>query len=162
VVITGGEPTVQPDLLRFIDKVKKSNFKVKLDTNGSKPEVLKKALGERLLDYIAMDIKGPLERYPEITNSLIDTSKIKQSMALIMSSGLPYEFRTTVVNGQLKQDDFVEIGRLIKGARLYVLQKFVVSKANDPAFLQRKSPSDEELKQFQNLISPYVSKCLIR
>ena len=95
VVITGGEATLQPDLIPFIKEVKSRGFLIKLDTNGYRPDVLKEAL--ELVDYVAMDIKAPLEKYSEITNTQIDVEKIKKSINLLRTSNVPYEFRTTVM-----------------------------------------------------------------
>ena len=92
VEITGGEPTLQPDLIDFISKTKALNFLVKLDTNGSNPEILRELIELDIVDYLAMDVKAPLERYPEITNSKLDPAKIKYSIELIMHAGLIMNF----------------------------------------------------------------------
>ena len=115
VVITGGEPCLQPDLPEFIRKIKKLGFLVKLDTNGSYPTTLAKLIKEKLIDYIAMDIKAPAEKYAETTGQKAGFDKVKKSVKLIINSGLPYEFRTTVVPGLLAEDDIKEMGKLIKG-----------------------------------------------
>lgn len=162
VEITGGEPTLQTNLIEFIQKIKELGFLVKLDSNGSRPEILQKIADLKLADYFAMDVKAPLERYREITNSEIDPDNIKKSIGIIMNSGADYEFRTTIVKGQLRKDDFVEIGKLIKGAKLYFLQKFVPSKTNDPEFLKKGTYNDEEFAEFQELMEPYVQKCFVR
>jgi pyruvate formate lyase activating enzyme len=162
VCITGGEPTIQKDLYNFIKKIKQHNLQVKLDTQGSQPEVLRKLLNADLLDYIAMDIKGPLESYYEISNTKISPAKIRDSIELVMNSGLPYEFRTTVVKDQLKLEDFHKIGELIAGASLYYLQKFVPTKANDPTFLTRETYSHREFEKIRKLMRNYVKKCKVR
>jgi len=105
IVITGGEPTIQADLTELIDKIKTMNFLVKIDTNGSHPQVLEKLIKEKHIDYIAMDVKAPLERYEEITASRINPFDIEKSMGLIMKSGIDYEFRTTVVKSLLNEKD---------------------------------------------------------
>ena len=124
VVITGGEPTMQAGLYEFIKSVKSLGFLVKLDTNGSNPETIKKLVSDSLIDYIAMDIKAPLEKYKSIVGVGIDTDKIKQSIEIIMNSGIEYEFRTTVVKSLLSFDDILKMGEMIKGADKYYLQKF--------------------------------------
>ena len=99
VCITGGEPTIQKDIIEFIQKVKKLGFKIKLDTNGTRPDVLKKLLDLKLLDFVAMDIKNQPRKYNQTTGTKGDIQRIKLSVNLIMNSRLPYEFRTTVVPG---------------------------------------------------------------
>jgi pyruvate formate lyase activating enzyme len=124
VCITGGEPTIQPDILEFIKKIKKLGFLVKLDSNGMRPDVLKKAIDEKLIDFIAMDIKNQIERYDETTGTQVDKARIKLSVELIRNSRLPYEFRTTVVPGIHTEKDFVEIAKWLKGAKSYYLQEY--------------------------------------
>src|SRR5690554_5488754 len=99
VSITGGEPTLQPDLYNFIVKIKDINLNIKLDTNGSNPELIKSLIDDKLIDYIAMDIKGPLDKYECIIDNKINTDKIIKSISLIKNSKVDYEFRTTVVPG---------------------------------------------------------------
>jgi anaerobic ribonucleoside-triphosphate reductase activating protein len=111
VSITGGEPTLQPDLIDFLEKIKSMNYLIKLDSNGSHPEILEKIVEKGVVDYLAMDVKGPLKKYQEVVNSNVNADKIKESISLIMNSGLDYEFRTTVVKSQLSPEDIVEIGK---------------------------------------------------
>lgn len=162
VVITGGEPTLQPDLLEFIWKVKKLGFLVKLDTNGFNPELLKKIIEQKAVDYIAMDIKAPLEKYQTVINVKIDVNKISESIRLVMNSGIAYEFRTTVVKSQLNKEDILKIGKLIKGAKRYALQKFLPAKVLDPEFTRRETYSDAEFAEFRQALSDDVEECLVR
>jgi len=97
VVITGGEPTIQEDLSRFLREIRYLGLAVKLDTNGSRPDVLRRLLDEGLLDYVAMDIKGPFEQYELTANSVVDTDALKTSMEVLENSGIPCEFRTPTV-----------------------------------------------------------------
>src|SRR3990172_8063647 len=99
VCITGGEPLIQPDIIDFIKKIKKLGFFVKLDTNGTRPDVLKKIIDAKIIDYIAMDIKNQLKFYDKTTGTKVDKNRIKLSVDLIMNSHIPYEFRTTAVPG---------------------------------------------------------------
>ena len=135
VVITGGEPCLHADLPEFIKEIKQLGFLVKLDTNGSCPGLLKRLIKENLLDYIAMDIKAPPDKYPLIAGVKTDVEKIQQSAKLIMESKIDYEFRTTVLKSMLNFEDFEKIGSFIKGARRYYLQKFVPTKALDENLL---------------------------
>lgn len=123
VVITGGEPTLQPDLIYFIIGIKELGLKVKLDTNGTNPQTVRKLMDRRLLDYAAMDIKAPLSRYRDITGTDTDIDKIKESIALFMDGKIPYEFRTTFAP-TLTQEDILEIADDIKGAKAYFLQQY--------------------------------------
>lgn len=126
VAITGGEPLLHRELPEFIRKIKDMGFMVKLDTNGYHPDRLKELLSDRLLDYIAMDIKNSFEKYPTtIGLSDINISLIKDSISLIMGSGVDYEFRTTVIKQFHDPSDFEKIGATICGAKKYFLQQFV-------------------------------------
>ena len=162
ITITGGEPTLQQNLIEFIAKIKKMGFLIKLDSNGSNPQVLKNIINSKLVNYIAMDIKAPPRKYRKIANQAINIKKIKQSINLILKTKIDYEFRTTVVKSQLCIDDFTNIGKLIKGARLYVLQKFVPSKAIDPKFLKQKTYTDLEFARIKTLMLNYVQRCIIK
>jgi len=112
VVITGGEPTMQKGLKKFIKKIRALGFKIKLDTNGTGPKVLKELLEEKLLDYVAMDVKGPLSKYKQITGTDALNKQIKESISLIRESGVDYEFRTVKLD-ILTDEDFKEIKSLI-------------------------------------------------
>lgn len=122
VVLTGGEPTIQPDLIEFMKKIKKLKLLVKLDTNGSHPEIIKKAIEARAVDYIAMDIKAPLEKYWQVTNVSVNLHNIQQSIDIIRSSGIRHEFRTTVLKSLLNEGDLDKIREMVGQDQLY-LQK---------------------------------------
>ena len=162
VEITGGEPTLQPDLIEFTEKIKDMGFLVKLDSNGTNPNIVEKAIKNKLVNYLAMDIKAPLEKYRDVVKVNVDTDKIKRSIDLMMNSGIDYELRTTVVKSLLNKNDLRKIGELIQGARLYVLQKFVPSKLLDPKFLREVNYSDEEFEEFKQMMLNYVEDCVIR
>lgn len=157
VVITGGEPTLHgKDLIEFIKEVKSLGFLVKLDTNGTHPDVLQELLNENLLDYIAMDIKAPLAKYKTITRTDIDTKIIKKSIDMIMNSGVDYEFRTTIVKSQLSVEDLRQIGELIQGAKRYYMQKFLATKILDETLMSEESYTDEEFKNLRTILEEYV------
>ena len=160
VVVTGGEPCLQKGLIDFIKQIKDMGFLVKLDTNGTFPSVLKEVLP--FVDYIAMDIKAPLYKYKTITKVNIDTEKIKESINIIMNSGVEYEFRTTVVKSQLDKKDFEAIGELIKGAEKYYLQKFVPSKILDPNLISEKTYSDNEFCEIIKILSNDIKSIMLR
>lgn len=156
VVITGGEPTIQSGLYDFIKKIKNLNFSVKLDTNGTNPQILEKLLNENLIDYVAMDIKAPLEKYSEITGTNVNTNNIRTSINLILNSYIEYEFRTTVLKSQLKFKDFDKIGQTINGAKLYYLQKFVPNKIYNESLITHTTYNNEELQEICNHLKQYV------
>lgn len=162
IVITGGEPTLQKDLIDFIKKIKTMNYLVKIDTNGTSPESISTLINENLIDYIAMDIKSPLESYKGIINTNINTDLIQKSINLIINSSIDYEFRTTVVKSQLNVEIFEEIGKLINGAKNYYLQEFVPSKTLDPAFLSEKSYSNDEFKNIRKILNKYIKNVHLR
>lgn len=125
IVLSGGEPTLCPALLPFMQQARAGGWRLKIDTNGYHPEVLDQLIAEDLLDYVALDVKAPPEKYGLLAGiSDLDLNRIKRSMALIRESGIRHEFRTTVVPGLLDEDDITGIARWIEGAPLYALQQF--------------------------------------
>jgi len=168
VVVCGGEPTVHKDLPEFIKKIKELSFLVKLDTNGSSPEMLKKLIDEKLIDYVAMDIKQTqnsklkTQKYGEATGIKVDLNKIKKSIEIIKKSGIDYEFRTTVVPGIHTKEDIIQIAKDISPAKKYYLQNFRPEKTIDPKFEKLKSYSDEYLLEIQKAVSPFFEICQIR
>jgi pyruvate formate lyase activating enzyme len=143
--ITGGEPTLQPDLLEFIKKVRKMGFLIKLDTNGTNPQMLNNIIQSGLVDYLAMDIKAPIKKYSILTGSEIDESAILQSISLIENSGVDYEFRSTLVKHLLTPDDVLDMGIMLRTAKRYFLQKFVPSKTLDKGLEKLSNFSQESL-----------------
>jgi pyruvate formate lyase activating enzyme len=162
VSITGGEPTIHDDLALFIAQIKKMGFAIKLDSNGSQPQVIQHLLDEKLLDFIAMDIKAPLEKYKDIVKTQVNPDSIKESIRLILKAKIPYEFRTTVVESQLEEKDILQIGNMIAGAKHYVLQKFVPQKTLDKSFLKEKSYSDEKFQKIKNSLEHKIHSVIVR
>lgn len=160
VVITGGEPCLQKELPEFIKEVKSLGFAVKLDTNGSLPNMLEKVLPD--VDYVAMDIKAPLDKYSLIVNRHVDIEKISQSIDMIMSYGVDYEFRTTVVSSQLGFYDFQKIGLLLNGASRYYLQKFIPAKVLDRTFYDKKTYTNEEFNKIIEMLKQYINEVYLR
>jgi pyruvate formate lyase activating enzyme len=134
VVITGGEPTLQKGLEHFLRKAKELDLATKLDTNGYRPQVLRELLERGLLDCVALDIKTSLAKYPLAVGVPVDVRRIEESVKLILSSGIDYEFRTTVVPGIVVPEDVEEIAKLITGAGKYILQQFRPQGTLDPRF----------------------------
>jgi pyruvate formate lyase activating enzyme len=124
VVVTGGEPTLQNGLIDFLRSIREMGYSIKLDTNGSSPSVISSLLDEKLVDYIAMDIKGPLRNYARFTGCEVDTGPIELSIELIKQSHLPYEFRTTLVGGLHTQEHINDLAPLMYGVRRYAVQTY--------------------------------------
>ncbi|MCK4540477.1 anaerobic ribonucleoside-triphosphate reductase activating protein [Candidatus Parcubacteria bacterium] len=163
IVITGGEPTIHKDLPNFIKKIKKLGFKVKLDTNGTNPKMMESLIDEKLIDYIAMDIKCSLEKYDIITEVQPDLNSIEKSIKIIMQSGLPYEFRTTVVPELIEKEDIKNIGELIKGAKKWYLQNFKsdTGLVND-RFQDYEPYSLKAMEEMREIGEAYVDFCEVR
>lgn len=161
VVITGGEPTLQPDLEEFILKIRKFGYLIKLDTNGYRPNVLKKLCTDGLIDYVAMDIKTCRDWYPVVAGvPSLHIEKIEESIQFLKTGTVPYEFRTTVVNELHTADDFKKIGPWISGCPEYYLQNFTDSgNVLESGF----SPcTKEQLLEFAKIVQPYVGKVSLR
>jgi pyruvate formate lyase activating enzyme len=163
VVITGGEPTLQSDLPEYIKHIKSLGFLVKLDTNGTNPSMLKALLDQKLLDYVALDLKAPLdERYRTVTNSAFDPGVISQSVKLLMGSEIEYEFRTTVCPALLKREDVLDIARAIAGAKKFVLQQFVPKDTLDPNLINVTPYSKDEFVKMAAACREFVKNTIIR
>lgn len=163
VCISGGEPAIHENLPEFIQKIKTLGFLVKLDTNGSAPEMLSFLLQKNLLNYVAMDIKSDIKNYEKAAGVKVDIEKIKKSAEIIMKFSVDYEFRTTAVQGLLDEKIAENIGIWLKGAKRYVLQNFVSERGTlDPNF-QKISPfSDEEMKKFKKILEKYFGEVLVK
>ena len=164
VVVTGGEPTVHPDLPEFLYEIKRRGLPVKLDSNGSNPVLLEELIESGLVDYIAMDIKTALEpeRYRQACGRTVDLQPIRRSILLIMNGECDYEFRSTVVPGLFDHNEVELITEVISGARRYILQQFKPGVCLDPDYNQRKPYPDGYLRQLRIRASGRVESCLIR
>ncbi len=160
VVVTGGEPTINSDLIPFLGRIKDLGYSVKLDTNGYLPHVLKAAVESGYVDYVAMDIKTSLDEYDKLSGVVTDTSRIKESIDFLLEGIVDYEFRTTVVGELHKRENFEKIGETIKGARRYFLQSFVQSE--DTIMKGFTSPSLSELESYVELLNCYIENVSIR
>lgn len=155
VVICGGEPTINNDLPKFIKKIKKMGYLVKLDTNGSNPKMLKELIDKNLVDYVAMDVKYPRERYPK-------RKEIEKSIEILKQGKIDCECRTTVVPTVLDKKDILKIVQWISGIPKYYLQNFRPEKTIDPRFEKIKPYPEKELLKIQKAISPFFQVCKIR
>ncbi|MFA5368626.1 MAG: anaerobic ribonucleoside-triphosphate reductase activating protein [Candidatus Paceibacterota bacterium] len=165
-VVCGGEPTINPELPKFLKKIKELGFAVKLDTNGSNPEMLKKIINEKLVDYIAMDIKAPLreDKYSQVNGASLSIKKIKDSIDLIKNSGIDYEFRSTIVPGLHSKEDIIEMANDITPAEKYFLQQFRNEKETIDLALNKINPNypDDFLSQVEKEIAPLFKIFKIR
>lgn len=152
VSICGGEPTMHQDLPDFCRRIKELGFLVKLDTNGSHPEILAHLLEKNLIDYVAMDVKHIWSKYQEITGRDIEISKYQESIKLIIDSAPDYEFRTTVIDGVHSQEDILEIASYIQGAKAYYLQNYRPGEVLDLSFVG-SSFTEEKLVSIANEVN---------
>ena len=161
VVVTGGEPTVHPDLLGYMGRLKDIGYKVKLDTNGYRPDVLRAAVEGGYADYVAMDVKNSLTHYSETAGlSHVFTGLIEDSISFLMEDHVPYEFRTTVVHELHSDEDFEEIGVMCRGCRAYFLQTF--SDRGDiiqPGFT---APSPEDMERYIRILRKTIGNVSLR
>jgi len=160
VSITGGEPTIQKGLVSFCEAIKDLGLKVKIDTNGSNPGVVKELLDRDILDYIAMDFKAPLSKYKVIARVNVSPNVILETARIIMDHSTPYEFRTTVARELLTLDDLIEIARTLEGARMYVIQKVRSIKTLDN--IPFTPYSDVELESIRDDVLHHVRSLVIR
>lgn len=162
VVITGGEPTIQSDLISFITKIKKLGYLVKLDTNGTNSTIVKEILDLDIVDYWAMDVKYEKEIYIQSIPDAIEYFEIEKSIKLIMGKAKDYEFRTTYMKGLHTKESVKGIGELIKGSKRYYIQNFRPGKTINPSLNSSNSFTDKELKEFKAIMRRYVEIVDIR
>jgi len=165
VVITGGEPTLQKDLILFCRKIKEMGYKLKLDSNGTRPEILDALFKEDLIDFISMDIKTSLEKYHLVVPGKFDADKIFASIRLLMEKAPAYEFRTTCARPFVSREIMENIGEMISGASTYILQKCSQNvTVLDPEFLKKETHffSDIEMLELQEIIDKYVGTSVVR
>ena len=147
VVVTGGEPTFHPDLPDLLAEIRAMRFKVKLDTNGSNPGLLRQVVAEGMIDFLAMDLKGPLDRYPTVTGVPVDTRALRESLILVRTCGLPYEIRTTWAPHLVTVDDLVRVSELVRGCPIYALQAFRPGRTLDPALARMPATTAAQLEE---------------
>jgi pyruvate formate lyase activating enzyme len=169
VVVCGGEPTTQKDLPEFFKKIKGLGYLIKLDTNGSNPEMLRRLIEEKLVDYVALDVKAPKEKYGEVIGVKVDASKIQKSIDILKEGKVDYEFRTTVVPNLHSKEDILKIAKWIGGDSAsslrqgkYYLQDFRAEKTINPEFEKVKPYPREFLLEIQREVSPLLKICQVR
>jgi pyruvate formate lyase activating enzyme len=162
VCITGGEPLLHQGLEDFLSFLKQRNLSVKLDTNGSFPSRLARLFQMNLLDMVAMDVKAPLEKYEEVVRARIKEQDIRESIQIILNSGVDYVFRTTIVPGLVGQEELVKIGRMLQGAKVFQIQRFVPANTLDPSFEQRETFSKEEILAMAKKIEGFFNEVKVQ
>ena len=160
VCITGGEPTLRPDLPEFIRRIKDLGYLVKLDTNGSNPDMLRRLIGEKILDYVAMDIKNSPENYSVTCGGVDILSRVEESLAILKENNVEYELRTTLCRPFHDESAMEAIGKWLSGTKNYYLQAFVDS--GDLVGAGVSGFTEEEMKQLQTRLLPYIPNTRIR
>jgi pyruvate formate lyase activating enzyme len=163
VVISGGEPLIQEDIVDFVEKIKDLGLLVKVDTNGAFPEKLSELLEKQLVDYVAMDVKAPRGKYHQLTGIDVDILKIEESICLIKTKAPAYEFKTTFIPGFLKKEDIVEIAEWLNEADAYYLQQFKNIKPLVSSTLETTLPYPRDyLYDTLIAIRPFFKRCAVR
>ncbi len=164
IVLSGGEPlTGWEELVMVCSRIKNLNIKIKLDTNGANPDLLKRAIGDGLIDYVAMDIKAPLDqKYSIAAGVKIDPDQIRKSIQLLMASGIDYEFRTTVVPNLIDLNAVQAIAEIISGARLFALQQFLPKEAYDPGYQLLEPYTKEDAEKLVIVAQRFVRNVKLR
>ncbi len=164
IVISGGEPTLHDDLPQFILRIQEMGFLVKLDTNGSRPDVLEDIVNDGLVDFIAMDVKTSPARYGSFAGPSLRPADIFRSVSILLNSGIQHEFRTTCVYPLVTDSDIKQIARMVSGANSYVLQRPGTKSVLDPGFFTHtgRPASSAELNHFLHILSPHVNQCHVR
>lgn len=164
VVFLGGEPTAHKNFYRALKKIKNLGLEIALHTNGTTPKILNNIIEEGLIEYIAMDIKAPLDEYEKVVNVKVDKNAISESVEIIQGSNpkIDYEFRTTVVPGLIDKDDIKKIGEWLSGSKRYYIQQFKSGKTLDPKFKNKKPYRIPELLNLKKVAEPYFKKVEVR
>ena len=160
--IGGGEPTLHNGLLAFVYKVKSLGYSVKIDTNGTRPKRLGKLMEEKLVDYISLEVKAPLDRYVDVVRYDVDVKAVEQSIRLIRRGGVDHEFRTTVVPGLVDGGDLEKIAQTLAGSKRFVIQQFKPGRTMCPEFSGVEPYSENELRAFRDMVAPYFAECKLR
>lgn len=162
VILSGGEPTLQEDIIDFAQKIKKHNLYLGIETNGHKPEILSRMIDGNLLDFIAMDIKADLNDYEKATGVKVNKNAILRSINLLKNSSIPHEFRVTVVPNLIKKENIENIGKLAKGSKI-VLQQFINDKEMiNKDFKKLKPYPSKKIEEFKKILSEYSNNVELR
>ena len=164
VVISGGEPTLQKGLISFCEKIRLMGYPVKLDTNGSRPEVIKKIIDKDIVNYIAMDIKTDPSHYTTLIKDNSSMDDISLSVRIIKESNIDYEFRTTCIKSLINESIINNMSHWLKDSKLYALQQFSKTRVLHPEFFTNDSNiyNDNELLKLKSVAGQFVNKCIVR
>jgi pyruvate formate lyase activating enzyme len=160
--VTGGEPLLHSEIKELIKKIKSRGLMVKLDTNGSNPELLKELIDEKLVDYVAMDIKAPKTKYSKVAGTNVNIDAVEKSVEILKSGKVDCEFRTTVVPGLLNKEDIIEITKWIKGAKRYYIQQFRPLNTFDKKYLEVEPYTLTEMEEIRDSIKGNFEVCELR
>jgi pyruvate formate lyase activating enzyme len=155
VCLSGGEPLLQKELPSFLNELKTINSLIKIDTNGSRPRMLRILLDRKLVDYISLELITTISKYKEVTKQRIEEDIIIRTIQMIRKSNIPHEFRTTVVPGYHDIKSLEELAKSIAGSRRYVIKQFNPSDVMDPICQKIEPYSNSELRQIQTIVAPY-------
>ena len=158
VVVTGGEPTMHKEVPKFLKKLKEKGFLVKLDTNGFYPKVLEECLPH--VDYVALDVKTSLDKYQRLGTK--DTTPLLNTIEILKTGKVDYEFRTTIVPGFVDAEDIPRIGELVKGAKTFAFQQFIPEDTLDKGLKTLKPYPPESIEKFADTMEKYIEKMMIR
>jgi len=158
VVITGGEPTIHPDLPEFIQTLKEQGYKIKLDSNGLNPEMLKKCIPH--LDYIAVDVKTSPKLYPKLGTTNVD--ELIETIKLLKRNTIDYEFRCTTVPKIVNEETIPKMGEIVKDAKLFAFQQFIPGDTLDPSYNNEKPYTEKQITQLANIMKSYVKEVILR
>ncbi|PLY00308.1 MAG: anaerobic ribonucleoside-triphosphate reductase activating protein [Desulfuromonas sp.] len=162
VVISGGEPTLEPGLLPFLHRLRELELQIKIDTNGLRPDVLTAALEQQLLDFVALDLKTIPQRYPELHSGPVDPALLIDSIALLRDADCELELRTTCVPDWVDHDTIKTLGELVKGAPLWALQQFQGQHALDPDLHDAAPYPPKTIEEFAQIAANYVENVITR
>ncbi|SRR6056297_1546667 len=163
VCITGGEPTIHNDLPDFIAKLKKMNLLVKLDTNGTNPKMLSDLIKNGLIDYVAMDIKAPWDKYQKVVCRKVNTEDLKKTIKTVIDSGVDHEFRSTVLPTLHSKEDIIQMAKQVKGAKKYYLQQFrVASDLVSSEFTDKKPFTKKQMREIISEFKSWFKDCNLR
>jgi pyruvate formate lyase activating enzyme len=161
VCVTGGEPLIHKDLAGLLSLIKERDLLIKVDTNGSFPSRLEQLIRGGLIDAVAMDVKAPLEKYQEVTQSSVEPESIRRSISIIIDSDLDYVFRTTVVPGLVGGEEIKRIAQLLEGAEIFQIQQFVPKNTLDPDYSKKKPFPPEKIHEFARSAQEFFSEVRI-
>jgi len=162
VVISGGEPTVDPECINLLRDIRKLGLAIKLDTNGLKPEMLKSIVAAGLVDYIAIDLKTAPGRYGELHNAPVNIEALRRAIAVVLEGDADYEFRTTCVPGYVAEEDVRLMGEAIRGAKRWVFQQFMPEHSLDEGLQESEAYPDEVIQRFAEIGAEYVDEVSVR